>query len=443
MRGLYHALLALAGVGALGYAPVARAQVPDTLRITLGEAARIAADRSPLVAAAQFGTQGARARRTETASVLWPRLSAYAEDGERTFNLATFGIPATFFPGMNQVIGPIRTIDLRGQLRQTLFDWSAIQRLRGASANLHASRVEEEAVRDSVAALALMAYVQALRADGELAAREADLGLAAELREVAAAQLAAGVGVRLDLTRAEAQVARTRAQVVGAAAAAEQGRLTLLHTLSLPLETPLLLTDSLSAVLGPVPPVAEAVAGALAQRSDLRELDAQIRAGQLQVAAIRAERLPYLTFKGDNGWTGTSLDELPRTYSWNFKVSIPIFNGWARKARIQEQEAAVGVLEAQREELRQEVVYGVRSALLQLRSAAAQVTAEVAALRLAEAEVAEAQARFSAGVAGSADVVNAALRLSDARTAYVDALAGYLAARVALARARGTPRELP
>jgi hypothetical protein len=52
------------------------------------------------------------------------------------------------------VIGPIRTIDLRGKLQQRHFDWSAIQRLRGASANLRASRVKEEAVRDSVAARA-------------------------------------------------------------------------------------------------------------------------------------------------------------------------------------------------------------------------------------------------------------------------------------------------
>jgi outer membrane protein TolC len=376
-------------------------------------------------------------------SALWPQLSAYIEYGEETFNIATFGFPGTLFPNIGPVIGPIRIIDLRGQLRQSIFDWSLIQRLRGARAEVGASELREEAVRDSVAGAAAAAYVQWLRAVGDLRARRVDLSLAEELLDIAEAQLAAGVGVRLDRTRAEAQVARARAQLVGSEAAAEQARLALLRAMALPPWTTLLALDTLGAPLAPVPAEQEAVAVAFEQRADLRAADAEIRAQRLQVAAIRAERLPYLTFEGDEGWIGTSLEELPRTYSWDFRVSIPIFNGWARRARIQEQEANVKVLGARREELRRMVAYEVESALLELRAAAAQVDAAAASLRLAEAEVAEAGARFSAGVAGSADVVNAALRLSDARTAMVAALAGYEAARVALARAQGVARDLP
>jgi outer membrane protein TolC len=57
--------------------------------------------------------------------------------------------------------------------------------------------------------------------------------------------------------------------------------------------------------------------------------------------------------------------------------------------------------------------------------------------------VAPARDRFRAGVAGNADVVTASVALNGARTAYVDALAQYQAARVALARAQGAVRELP
>jgi outer membrane protein TolC len=144
--------LALAGLGVLGQVRPARTQVldtlrstppdtiraplpdtfPDTLRLTLGEAARIAAERSAIVAAAHYGTAGIRARRREVESAFWPQLSAYLDVGERTINLATFGFPSSLFPNIGPVIGPIRTIDLRGQLRQSIFDWSLIQGLRGA-----------------------------------------------------------------------------------------------------------------------------------------------------------------------------------------------------------------------------------------------------------------------------------------------------------------------
>jgi outer membrane protein TolC len=418
MRGLYYALLALAGLGAWGLLPVAGAQVPDTfriilpdtfgialgdsfpdtLRLTLGEAARLAAERSALVTAAHYGTAGFRARRREVESALWPQLSAYLEAGERTINIETFGFPSTLFPNIGPVIGPIRIIDLRGQLRQTLFDWSLIQRLREARAEVSASELREEAVRDSVAGVAAAAYVQWLRAVGDLRARRVDLSLAEELLDIAEAQLAAGVGVRLDRTRAEAQVARTWAQLVGSETAAEQARLALLRAMDLPPWTTLLAQDTLGEPLAPVPAESDAIAVALEQRADLRAADAEIRAQRLQVAAIRAERLPFLTFEGDEGWIGTSLDELPRTYSWDFRVSIPIFNGWVRRARTQEQEANVKVLEARREELSRMVVYEVESALLELRAGAAQVDA---------------------------------------------ALAGYEAAEVALARAQGLARDLP
>jgi outer membrane protein TolC len=59
-------------------------------------------------------------------------------------------------------------------------------------------------------------------------------------------------------------------------------------------------------------------------------------------------------------------------------------------------------------------------------------------VRLAEQEVAQARDRFSAGVAGNADVISASLSLSAARTGLVEAEAAYQGARVALARAEGT-----
>jgi outer membrane protein TolC len=50
--------------------------------------------------------------------------------------------------------------------------------------------------------------------------------------------------------------------------------------------------------------------------------------------------------------------------------------------------------------------------------------------------------RLRAGVAGTADLVRAALRLNEARTAHLDTRAAVLAARVALAAATGTVTAL-
>ena len=85
----------------------------------------------------------------------------------------------------------------------------------------------------------------------------------------------------------------------------------------------------------------------------------------------------------------------------------------------------------------------VRAAVLDVNGAQEQVDAANSRLRLAEQELSDARERFQSGVAGTADVVTASLRLNDARTAYTDALVAYQTARVALATAEGNVTELP
>jgi len=64
------------------------------------------------------------------------------------------------------------------------------------------------------------------------------------------------------------------------------------------------------------------------------------------------------------------------------------------------------------------------------------------ARRFAEQEVSQARERFNAGVAGNADVVNASLALTSARTLVNDAETAYQLARVSLARATGSVTTL-
>jgi outer membrane protein TolC len=131
------------------------------------------------------------------------------------------------------------------------------------------------------------------------------------------------------------------------------------------------------------------------------------------------------------------------TYMWGVQVSLPIFDGSKRSGKINEQEAVTAQLDVQRKELEREVAVEVESALLDLNVAREQVGAANGRLALAQQEYSQAQDRFRAGVSGNADVVSAALALNNARNQLIDALTGYQAARVGLARAQGTATQLP
>jgi len=415
------------------------------LALTLGEAARLAAQQSAPADQARFRAAAANARIRLARADLLPGISGVLFDGQHTLNSATFGISLPGFDSNGQVIGPVRTPDFRLSGALTLFDLAAIWRVRSAGAGARAAGADAVAVADEAAARAAGAYVALLRAEALLEARTADSALASELLDIARRGAAAGVSVALDVTRAEAQLAEARSDLIGARRDRDMGRLTLRRRLGLPLDATVLLTDQLDgpALAEAVPAADSAVVRAMRERPDVRAAAEGDRAAGDRLSAIRAEYLPSVGVFGDQGLAGGPYAHLLRTYSYGIRVSVPIFDGLRRSARAGEQTALLQEAEARERDLRQQVEAEVRGALLDVTSGREQVAAGRERLRLADREYAESRERFRTGVSGNADVVQASSSLNRARTRLVDALVNFQTARVALARAQGTVTLLP
>lgn len=431
---------------------LAQAAAPDTgsYHLTLGDAARLAANRSAGVLQARTRVDQADARVRQRTSDLLPSVDASVIRGARTFNTASFGLdfsipgqPPLFDPG-GEVVGPVKSSDVRATAEVPLLDLAAFGKRKSALAGLGAAEEEEHAAEEQAAAGAARAYLTALRAHAEVDARQQDLDLAQELLGVARSQLQAGVAVELDVTRAEAQVATVRAQLLSARHRADVADLALRRALHLPADALVELADDLeSREVGEVPGESDAVSRALDARSDLSTAQAYRDAASASLSAVRAERLPRISAGMDDGYYGKRFGHMLNTYTWNLRLSMPLFDGFQRSAEIQENQARIREIDYRIEDLRDEVAFQVRQALLNLSSAREQADAAAERLRLANLEVQQEEERIRAGVAGTADVVRAAMRLNDARTARLDALAAVHGARVALAAAMGAVTELP
>jgi outer membrane protein TolC len=440
---LLAALLAFAARAAQG-------QTPTVQRLSLGDAARLAAQQTAGVQSAQFLVQEAQARVSQAKSALLPQIEAIPNWSSRTVNSASFGFNFPAEPGKpplldpnGQIIGPVRFYDFRGQASQSLYDPAATQRVRAARANVSAANANVATAAEQAANNAAVIYVRSLRAEATLQARVADSALANDLLRIARDQLEAGVGVALDVTRAQSQVASARSQIIIARNDRDRARLELRRALNIALDTPLELTDSLGMSFD-VPAAAEQEAVDLAMRTrpDIRATEAQLAAAQQQISAIRATRLPTIGVFGNDGPTGLGFNHLLNTYAYGVQVTWPVFEGGRREGQLQEQEAVTRDIDVRRRDLRQQVAVDVRSAMLDLNSAREQVAAARERQNLAEQEVTQARDRFSAGVAGNADVVTALSTLNSARTAVIDALTAYQNARLSLARAEGTVSQL-
>ena len=411
--------------------------------LTLGDAARIGARQNAQAIQARYRADQANARIRQSRSDLLPSITGFAEENGRSYNSATFGIDFPGFDPSGSVIGPVNIFDVRGKITETFLDFGAIQRLKGARTTARAFGATAANEAEISAQNAANAYLRAQRADAQLSARQADSVLADSLLGIASEELRAGVGVALDVTRAQSQFATVRAQLIVARNERNRAKLDLLRSLGQPLTANVSLADSLNRLVIRDTTIDESAAidQAMRSRPDLRAADEQIRAAEQQVTAIKAERLPTLSAFGDYGYIGK--DRLLGTYDWGVQVSIPIFDGLRREGRIEEAKAMASEIDVRRRDLRQQAAIEVRGALLDLASAREEADAVREALRLAQQEVSQAQERFRAGVAGNADVITASLSLNSARTQAVDALSSYQSAKVALARAVGSVTALP
>jgi len=176
---------------------------------------------------------------------------------------------------------------------------------------------------------------------------------------------------------------------------------------------------------------------ALARRPELKVERERARRAELERAAANAEYLPRLDVAADWGYNGPPSSDIIATRRIAVAVTVPILDGFRREGRAAEEGAAVEEARVREHDLAQQVEADVEGATLDLQSARQQESVASEQLGLAEEELRQARDRFTGGIAGNIDVINAQMALVHARDAVINARYGAAAARVHLARATG------
>ena len=419
---------------------VAAAQQPAAPRgpLTLLDAIRLGQSQGVNAAIARLGVRTAQERVGQRRAALLPTISGNAAYTRQTLNLDEFGLPIA--TGVTDPFDIYR-LQLRGA--QTIFDASLIGRLRAARDTAVAAGLDARAAGEIAGATAGLAYLQALSARETVRAREADSTIAAELLEQARQLVAAGVSPAIDQTRSEVSFAAVRTQLEVARNAADRAGLDLLRALDLPSGTRLGLADSLGMAAMDLPLDPDSAAAfAREHRAELAAEHARTESAHRSLGAIRAEYLPSLGVTGAYQQTGQHTDALNGTYNVQLQLTVPILDGFSRQHRVKEQRLRVQVQEIREHDLVNQVETEARQAVLDLGSARQQVAIAGERLRLAEQELAQAQQRFQAGVAGSVETTNAQSSVIAARDALIQARVNYGTARVATYRALGVIDQL-
>lgn len=186
-------------------------------------------------------------------------------------------------------------------------------------------------------------------------------------------------------------------------------------------------------------------------RSDLRQQRLSAELERARMAVEKADYFPRISLfanynvtaqeNGSPNFFGENPNQRTTTAATGIAVSIPIFTGLSRDARVQQAKALVRQNEARVERLELEIVNQVRTTLDQLEETRVRVEGQVQAVGQARRGFEIASAEYRAGVGSQLQITDAEAALTETEFNYAQAVFDYLSARASLEEAVGTVPE--
>ncbi len=384
-------------------------------------------------------TRAQRGARWQALSHLLPHLTTGTSETDQQINLEALGFPPSaaqqfHFP---IVVGPFSTFDARAFLSAPLIDLQHWRSEHAASDDVRASEYTERDARDLVVLVVGNEYLVANAGVARIKAVQAEVQTAQALYRQAVDRFHAGLSPEIDMLRAHVELQTRQQQLIAARNDYATEKLNLARVIGLPSGQRFTLTtptpyEPLTGVT-----LEKSLTDAYENRPDYKAALAQVRAAQAQRRAVLAERLPSVTLNSNFGDIGLTPGNSHETFLVSGTLHIPVFQGGRVRGELLQADANLRQKEEQLSNLKAQIDYDVRTALMNLQTAADQVRVARSNIILAQQTLTQARDRFAAGVADNIEVVEAQEAVASANDAYISSLYQHNLAKVALARAVG------
>jgi len=406
--------------------------------LTLREAIGLALKQNLSVRVASTQVEELEGTRDRRRASLLPHVNGDALANRENIDLAALGIS---FPNVPAVVGPFNHYDFRLSASQSVIDRHSYHTWKASEKQEEAARLDYQDSRDLVIRQAAGLYLNSQAYTAEVEAAESRVTTSQTLEKLAHDQHAQGLATAVDEVRAQVQLARDQQNLLVARNTYQTSLLVLAHFLGLSPGAPLELADPLTFHHVESVNADQALHTAIEARSDYAALLKQRDSLDEQLKASRARYLPTLAVNGDYGAIGRGFNTLAGTGEIQGTLTVTLFDR-DRAGEKTELQSRVKRLNAQIDDLNQEIEQELRTALLNLESTESQVTVTEAALHLAERELSLAQDRFRNGVTDNIEVVTAQASLASAQDDRIMAMAQHADAVMALVRSLGGTEKI-
>ncbi len=336
------------------------------------------------------------------------------------------------------------------QLNQQLFNQQVFTGLKAARSSeefyqLNAELTEEQVI-EQVSAL----YYQLLLNREQLTVIDTNISNTSQVERTIANQFKNGLARRIDLDRVRVGLTNLKTQREQLDNAVTQQANALKVYIGMPVSTSIIIPPAELRNIEPKVVTNDTVN--YNNRIEYKLVKKQEELLRLQEKAYIAEYYPSLALSGTYNYTGLSnkfdLFKKGGTDYWydasaiTLGLRVPIFNGFATRARINQ--AKIDILENQENErnLVQNLNLANENAKLQMQSNLTTINAQRANVKLAEDVYFSTQNNYRNGLASLTDLLDAEGSLTQAKNSYNQALLNYKITEIQLIKSQGNIKSL-
>jgi outer membrane protein TolC len=381
-----------------------------------------------------------------TASAM-PTVSATV-GGVNYLELPVSLLPGEIFGGSAGTFIPVRfgtkfNANASLQLQQLLFDGQVFVALQARRTTIALQQKSAEVTEEMIKTNIHKIYYQLVVSKTQIALLDANIERLQKLEHDSRELYKNGFVEKLDLDKIAVQVANLQTEKLKASNAIEMGYIGLKTLMGMPVNDTLILVDKISE---------DQITTDIAsnqdyQYTDRKEFQAVSLGKKLNEYNIKRYQLSYLPtiamsgaytknaqrnqfnfFKGGD-WFTTSFVGL--------NISAPIFDGFARKARITKAKIDLQQTENQLQNLRLTIDAEVTQAKMNFATAISTLNNQKKNMQLAESVYTQTKKKYEIGTGSNMEITGAQTDLVTAQTNYIGALYGAIIARVDFLKATG------
>lgn len=404
--------------------------------VTLLQVLDVALKNNPGIAASQSDVEAAKALVTQAQAGYLPQVSGQA-GYDRNWDEDSRISSSTGTGGSLGRRGQYDYYSAQLSLSQYLYDFGKTSGQYEASrSNLEASQKGLATTFADLVRDVKNAYYELLKKNHLVGVNEESLRVQQQHLDQAKAFHQAGIRPKIDVTKGEVELSKTRLQLIQARYALRTSKVDMEKLLGgPPVAGPYKLADI--SLRPPMPNDLDSLTTlALERRPEIANLKAQLMAAQANLDSAQGGYWPSLNAQGDYTWADT---DFPLDSAWQAGLVLQwdIFTGLRTKGQVDEARAGIMKLKAQIKDQELGVSQEVSQSFLNLHEASESIDTAALGLKQAKENLALAKGRYRTGVGNAIEFSDAEVLFTQAKSTLVQANYSYLQSLAELERAVG------